>query len=187
MRILIMLLLAVILTSCGALLDSMFKDINAGVITYVQQDSCKKILTAKVLDYRMRNQVFPQYLSDLDSIEFNSNQLEIAFQLMWLPDSIKSDTLIEDFDKRWKCDCPNQFDSISLTPYQSDSIDIYTRLIRFKTDSTYAKVSENRRFIFNNDSLKCIKQMVFDFKNYDLDGNEIVIQRRRRYENKLNN
>ncbi|MCT4645988.1 MAG: hypothetical protein N4A74_13465 [Carboxylicivirga sp.] len=178
MRILIALFLVVTLTSCGALLEPMFKDISSGITQYVQQDSCKKILTAKVIDFRLRNKSFPNHLSDLDSLEFNSNQLKTTLELMWLTDSINLQTKIDEFDQKWKCDCPNQFDSISLTAYKSDSIDIYTILLKFKTDTTYSKIIENRRIVFINDSLSKINQMIFDIKTYDLNGNEIEFLRK---------
>nr|WP_319401655.1 hypothetical protein [uncultured Carboxylicivirga sp.] len=177
MRVFITLFLVVMMTSCGALLEPLFKDISSGIIQYVQQDSCKKILRAKIIDFRIRNQAFPIDISDLDSIEYNSNQLKTTLELMWLSDSVNQQTKIEEFEQKWKCDCPNQFDSVSLTSYQSDSIDIYTRLLKFKTDTTFSKVIENRRLIFNHDTLTSIKQMIFDIKTYDLNGNEIELRK----------
>ncbi len=88
MRIIIFIFFAVTVTSCGALLEPMFRDINSGITQYVQQDTCKMILTAKVIDFRMRNQSFPVDLSELDSLDFNSNQLITTLEVMWLSDSI---------------------------------------------------------------------------------------------------
>ena len=178
MRIIIFIFFAVTITSCGALLEPMFRDFNSGITQYVQQDTCKMILTAKVIDFRMRNQSFPVDLSELDSLDFNSNQLITTLELMWLSDSIIQQAKIEEFDQKWKCDCPNQIDSLSLTSYRNDSIDIYTRLFKFNTDTTYSKIIENRRLIFKNDSLTRIKQKVFIGKTYDLHGNEIVLLRK---------
>lgn len=179
MRILIIIFIGVIVTSCGALLEPMFNDINSGITQYVQQDSCKKILTAKVIDYRMTTKSFPIDVSEIDTLEFNANQLKTTLELMWLTDSVNQQTKIDEFDQKWKCDCPNQFDSISLTAYKSDSIDIYTRLLKFKTDTTYSKIIENRRLIFKNDSLTKINQMGFNVKTYDLNGNEIEFVRKK--------
>jgi len=178
MRIVIFIFFAVTVTSCGALLEPMFRDINSGITQYVQQDTCKMILTAKVIDFRMRNQSFPVDLSELDSLDFNSNQLITTLELMWLSDSIIQQVKIEEFNQKWKCDCPNQIDSLSLTSYRNDSIDIYTRLFKFNTDTTYSKIIENRRLIFKNDSLSRIKQKVFIGKTYDLNGNEIELLRK---------
>jgi len=187
MRILITIFLAVTVTSCGALLKLMFNDISSGIIQYVQQDSCKKILTAKVIDFRMRNQSFPLDVSNFDSLKFNSNQLKTTLELMWLSDSVRQQSKIEEFDRKWKCDCPNQLDSISMTSYQTDSIDIYTRLLKFNTDSTYMNIIENRRLFFKNDTLTGINQMVFNIKTYSLNGNEIELLRRRGSKKKIKN
>ena len=178
MRILIIIFLSVIITGCGALLEPMFNGINSGITRYVQQDSCKKILTAKVIDYRMRNKSFPIELSDIDSLEFNANQLKTTLELMWLSDSVNHQSKIKEFEHKWKCDCPSQLDSISMISYQSDSIDIYTRLLKFNTDTTYSNIIENRRLIFKNDSLSKINQMLFDIRTYDLNGNEIEFLRK---------
>ena len=178
MRIIITILLSITVASCGALLEPMFNGISSAITQYVQQDSCKKILTAKVIDFRMRNQSFPIDISDLDSLEFNSNQLNTTLELMWLSDSVNQQTKIEEFDEKWKCDCPNQLDSISLMAYQTDSIDIYTRLLKFNSDTAYSKIIENRRLIFNNDTLSKINQMVFDIRYYDQNDNEIELLRK---------
>lgn len=174
MRILALTFLTIALTSCGTLLSPMLDDIHSSVTQYVQQDTCKKIHTAKIIDYRMRNHSFPANLSDLDSVDFNSNQLKITLALMWLSDSVNQEEKMEEFDRKWKYDCQSQFDSIALTPYQSDSIDIYTEILKFKADSTYSLAIENRRLIFKNDSLSKIKQMNFVMRHYDRSGNEIV-------------
>jgi hypothetical protein len=178
MRILITILIGVILTGCGALLEPVFNDINSGITQYVQQDSCKKILTAKVIDFRMTTKSFPINVSDIDSLEFNSNQLKTTLELMWLTDSVNQQAKIEEFKQKWECDCPNQLDSISLISYETDSIDIYTRLLKFNPDTTYSKIIENRRLVFKNDTLTKFNQMGFNVKIYDLNGNEIELVRR---------
>jgi len=183
MRKIINLLISVTAISCGTILEPVVEGISTGIIQYVQQDSCNKILTAKVIDYRMKNNSFPGQFSDIDSITINENQFKIARELMLLSDSVRLASSIHNFEKTWQCDCPEQIDSISFISYQTDSIDIFTRFIKRQNDGSYSVINENRRLKFNNDTLFGIKYLGMDFKGYDRNG--VLIEKKGKAKRKI--
>ena len=159
--------------SCGSIIDSVVSDISTGVFKYARQDTCKKVLVAKIIDYRQVNGSFPKQLSDLDTININSAQHQIAMNLMLLPDSMQLASSKSDFEKTWQNSCPNQIDSLSVIPYQNDSVDVFIKIVKFKVDSSYSTFLDKRRLIFENDAYTSLKYQLINIRSYNKDGNEI--------------
>ncbi|MBS2098777.1 hypothetical protein [Carboxylicivirga linearis] len=160
-------ILAVMLVGC----KSIFNPIFSAIVKYQQSDTCNKVLIAKVIDYRTTQGMFPLAADCLNS-SINYNELEIARQMMWLPDSLISDSSIIRFEETWNQSCPKQFDSISFTSYQTDSIDIFTNLI-FRNDTSYSVLKERRRLLFTNDTFSKLSHYIIDVHSFDNNGEPI--------------
>nr|WP_321411266.1 hypothetical protein [uncultured Carboxylicivirga sp.] len=187
MRFLINVGVLLLFFSCKAILDPIAETFSNAIITYAQQDTCKKILTAKIIYYRMQTGEFPVSIKELDSVNISVEEYKIALKLMFRKESDLSDSLKYNFQNTWNCECPKQIDSISLKAYNSDSLDMFSRIIKYSPDTTYALISTNRRLLFECDTLSRMKLIKLDIQPYDKDGKEIEYLRKGKSSRKIKN
>lgn len=179
MRILISIGIILLFFSCKVIFEPIAESFSNAITAYAQQDTCKKILTAKIINYRIQNGEFPQSEKDLDSINICDEDYKTTLKLMrYKSESKLPDSLRENFQWAWQCRCPEKLDSISLIAYNADSIEIYTRINKQYSDTVFSVIRENRRLYFKSDTLSGIKHLKFTVRSFDQNGKEIKYLRK---------
>ena len=167
MRTIVVLVILLLALSCNLI----FKPVAGKMVQFEQQDTCKKILYAKVINYRTCSKQFPVFPTDLDLANISENEFILATKLMMLPDSSQQFITKGKFEKKWQTQCPKQLDSVSLVPYAEDSIDVFIRLRIPKTNTDeYFLYSEQRTLSFRSDTLSRTRVRMIDFKAFYANG-----------------